>query len=176
MLRRNGVNQPTVNHHAVGSTSYDTAAFKYQNYKQMDLQPAPTIRLQKHKWIEDPFYYRNNLKSVSSPFLIAAFIKRAVRQTCFSPRTPSPWQIQTITYHAIVISLSLLLFFNGRRQGIMKWLAALLLLIMANLKIISNSKRLTCVIYYAVLFPIKTLLVFDLCKGASMHVQRPRHL
>lgn len=38
---------------------------------------------------------------------------------------------------------------------IIKWLPALLLHIIANLKIISNSIRLTCVIYYAVLFPIK---------------------
>lgn len=53
---------------------------------------------------------------------------------------------------------------------IIKWLRALLLLIMANLKIISNSIRLTCVIYYAVLFPIKNSgWIRDWCRGASMH-------
>lgn len=36
---------------------------------------------------------------------------------------------------------------------------------MGNLKIISNIKRLTCVIYYAALFPIKPLTGRDLRRG-----------
>ena len=55
---------------------------------------------------------------------------------------------------------------------IIKWLRALLLLIIANLKIISNSIRLTCVIYYAVLFPIKNSgwIVMDAEVPPCVHV------
>lgn len=66
--------------------------------------------------------------------------------TSASPALPFPF---------VLVDLCLAIQRRWRPWRIIKWLAALLLHIMANLKIISNSIRLTCVIYYAVLFPIK---------------------
>lgn len=72
----------------------------------------------------------------------------------------------------VLVDLCLAIQWRRHPRKTIKWLAALLLHIIANLKIISNSTRLTCLIYHAPLFPInkKKKSDSDWCRGALVHV------